>query len=72
MVNSIFHVEEVRFEEQKVEGEVLTVAHYPPWLSTVLSRPEGGKYTCYYQPGEKEFDKLITTNLVKNTRPFMV
>ncbi|HHT63167.1 MAG TPA: CRISPR-associated endoribonuclease Cas6 [Clostridia bacterium] len=68
---SIFHVEEVRFEEQKVEGEVLTVRTLSPVVvySTLL-RPEGGKYTCYYQPGEKEFDKLITTNLVKKYEAF--
>jgi len=68
---SIFHIDEVSFEDQKVDGEVLTVRTLSPVVvySTLL-RPEGGKYTCYYQPGEKEFDKLITENLVKKYEAF--
>lgn len=57
-------VGEVRLEEQKVEDEVLVVRTLSPVVvySTLL-RPEGGKYTCYYQPGEGEFNKLISVNL---------
>ena len=52
---SIFYVEEVRFDEQKAEGEVLIVRTLSPVVvySTLL-KPEGGDYTCYYQPGERE------------------
>lgn len=68
---SIFYVEEVRFDEQKAEGDVLTVRTLSPVVvySTLL-RPEGGKYTCYYQPGEREFDRLVTANLVKKYEAF--
>lgn len=68
---SLFYVEEVRFDEQKADGETLIVRTLSPMVvySTLL-RPEGGKYTCYYQPGEREFDKLITANLVKKYEVF--
>lgn len=68
---SIFHVEEVRFDEQKAEGGVLTVSTLSPVVvySTLL-KPEGGKYTCYYQPGEREFEKLIASNLAKKYEAF--
>jgi CRISPR-associated endoribonuclease Cas6 len=68
---SILQVEEVRFDEQKVEGEILLVRTLSPVVvySTLL-RPEGGKYTCYYQPGEGEFGRLITANLAKKYESF--
>lgn len=57
-------VDEVRLEEQKVEDEVLVARTLSPVVAySTLLRPEGGKYTCYYQPGEGEFNKLITVNL---------
>lgn len=57
-------VAEVRLEEQKAEHDVLIVRTLSPIVvySTLL-KPEGGKYTCYYQPGEGEFNRLITANL---------
>lgn len=57
-------VSEIRLEEQKVEDSFLVVRTLSPVVvySTLL-RPEGGKYTCYYQPGEGEFNRLIAANL---------
>ncbi|OPX90222.1 MAG: CRISPR associated protein Cas6 [Pelotomaculum sp. PtaB.Bin104] len=57
-------VTEVRLEEQKVEDSLLVVRTLSPVVTySTLLKPEGGKYTCYYQPGEGEFNKLITANL---------
>jgi CRISPR-associated endoribonuclease Cas6 len=57
-------VNEVRLEEQKVDDEVLVVRTLSPVVAySTLLKPEGGKYTCYYQPGEGEFNKLISVNL---------
>jgi len=68
---SIFYVEEVRFEEQLAGGEVLNVRTLSPVVAySTLLRPEGGKYTCYYQPGEREFDKLVAANLAKKYEAF--
>jgi len=63
---SLLLIEEIRFDEQVADGEVLTVHTLSPVVAySTLLRPEGGKYTCYYQPGAGEFDKLITANLAK-------
>jgi len=68
---SLLLIDEVRFDEQVAEGEVLTVRTLSPVVAySTLLRPEGGKYTCYYQPGEGEFDKLITANLSKKFEAF--
>lgn len=68
---SLLLIEEIRFEEQVVDGEVLTVRTLSPVVAySTLLRPEGGRYTCYYQPGEGEFDKLITANLAKKFEAF--
>lgn len=68
---SIFRVEEVRFDEQFADGDVLAVRTLSPVVAySTLLRPEGGRYTCYYQPGEREFDKLISANLAKKYQAF--
>jgi CRISPR-associated endoribonuclease Cas6 len=68
---SLFEINELRFDEQKVEGEELAVRTLSPVVAySTLLRPEGGKYTCYYQPGESEFNKLITGNLCKKHEAF--
>lgn len=66
-----FRVEEMRFEEQKAENDVLTVRTLSPVVAySTLLRPEGGRYTCYYHPGEREFDRLIAANLSKKYEAF--
>lgn len=69
--DSFLNINEVRFDEQKVADDVLLVRTLSPVVvySTLL-RPEGGKYTCYYQPGESEFIKLINANLHKKYEAF--
>ncbi len=69
--NSFLNINEVRFDEQKVTDNVLLVRTLSPVVvySTLL-KPEGGKYTCYYQPGEHEFAELINTNLRKKYEAF--
>ncbi len=68
---AVMQIDEVRFDEQLAEGETLFVRTLSPVVvySTLL-KPEGGKYTCYYQPGEGEFDRLITANLRKKYEAF--
>ncbi|HBC94869.1 MAG TPA: CRISPR-associated endoribonuclease Cas6 [Pelotomaculum sp.] len=68
---SWFLIEEVRFDEQRADDRVVTVRTLSPVVvySTLL-KPEGGKYTCYYQPGEGEFDRLLTANLGKKYEAF--
>jgi len=64
-------INEVRFDEQLVEDEALTVYTLSPVVAySTLLKPEGGKYTCYYQPGEGEFDRLVAANLIKKYEAF--
>ncbi len=69
--DSFLNINEVRFDEQKAADDVLIVRTLSPVVvySTLL-KPEGGKYTCYYQPGENEFNKLINANLRKKYEAF--
>ncbi len=48
--HSMLLIEEVRFDEQVAEGKILTVRTLSPVVAySTLLKPEGGKYTCYYQ-----------------------
>lgn len=68
---SLFNVEEIRFDRQLAEDDNLTIRTLSPVVSySTLLRPEGGKYTCYYQPGEKDFERLISANLAKKYEAF--
>lgn len=67
----VMKVNEVRLEEQKVEDDTLIVKTLSPAVAySTLLKPEGGKYTCYYQPGEGEFSKLISANLRRKYEAF--
>ncbi len=61
----------IKAEKPVVSGEVIEVELLSPVViySTFL-KPEGGKYTCYFHPGEKEFVHLLETNLRKKYRAF--
>lgn len=45
--------------EIKVETLSAIVAY-----STLL-RPDGSKYTCYFMPGEKDFSRIVSDNLIR-------
>ncbi len=57
-------VESVRVENPGVNGETLKMRLLSPVVVySTLFKPEGTKYTCYFQPGESEFTRLINENL---------
>lgn len=66
-----FVVAGVECAGQVVDCGFLTVRTLSPVVvySTLL-KPEGGKYTCYFQPGEAEFVRHITSNLQKKYEAF--
>jgi len=57
-------VESVGVESPVVETKTIELKMLSPVVvySTFL-KPEGGKYTCYFQPGEEEFARLLAENL---------
>ncbi len=51
---------------QAVEKEELkTRTLSPVVLYSTMLRPEGGKYTVYFQPGDPDYNRLLTQNLCK-------
>ena len=42
----------------------------PVVVYSTLIKPQGGKYTCFYQPGEPEFTRLMGDNLRKKYSAF--
>ncbi|WP_236860113.1 CRISPR-associated endoribonuclease Cas6 [Candidatus Formimonas warabiya] len=54
-------VQNFRIDRERVVLKTLS----PVVVYSTLLRPEGRKYTCYFQPGEPDYDSLITNNLRK-------
>lgn len=62
-------VESVKVEKPMVEEDVLKLRLLSPVVAySTLMKPEGSKYTCYFQPGEKEFTRVAGENLRKKYR----
>jgi len=62
-------VEKVYAQQFKVaKEEVFLRTLSPVVLYSTLLRPDGRKYTCYFQPGEPDYDKLLNSNLQKKYR----
>lgn len=63
---SIVCVDKMEVQEYKVEGDQARFRVLSPVVAySTLLKPEGGKYTCYYQPGEKQFEEQLGNNLRK-------
>lgn len=59
-------VKSVEIKKESVKGnKVMVRVLSPVTVYSTLYRPEGGKYTCYYAPKDKEFTKLISENMIK-------
>lgn len=64
-------VEKVYAQKFKVEKEEVHVTTLSPVvLYSTLLKPEGCKYTCYFQPGEPDYNILLNSNLQKKYRAF--
>lgn len=62
-------VQEVKVFQQEVTGdEVVVRALSPVTVYSTMLRPDGRKYTCYFQPGEPDHEKLLAENLSKKHR----
>ncbi len=64
--SNIVNVDKVEVVNSQVSSETAYFRTLSPIVvySTVF-KPNGEKYTCYYQPGDKEFKKQIGGNLQK-------
>ncbi len=51
-----------------VEEKIILKLISPVVAYSTLLKPEGSKYTCYHQPGEGEFTRIVGENLRKKYR----
>jgi CRISPR-associated endoribonuclease Cas6 len=65
----LFNILSIHAEDSAVDGDSIDVHSLSPIVTySTLLRPEGGKYTCYYQPGEREFQRLVAANMARKYR----
>jgi CRISPR-associated endoribonuclease Cas6 len=57
-----------QFKVEKEEVELKTLS--PVVLYSTLLKPDGSKYTCYFQPGELDYARLLNNNLKKKFKAF--
>jgi CRISPR-associated endoribonuclease Cas6 len=64
-------VEKVYAQQFKVDKEEVHLKTLSPVvLYSTLLRPDGRKYTCYFQPGEPDYARLLNSNLKKKFKAF--
>jgi CRISPR-associated endoribonuclease Cas6 len=52
--------------QHTVDGRKVIIRTLSPVVAySTLLRPDGRKYTCYFQPGEPDYDRIISSNLRK-------
>ncbi|CUH97876.1 hypothetical protein P22_4027 [Propionispora sp. 2/2-37] len=62
---------EISAEQMKVDGSsVLVKTLSPITVYSTMLRPDGRKYTAYFQPGDPDYDAMITANLQKKYKAF--
>jgi len=69
--NNEVEVQKMMVQQYKVDKPEVKVRMLSPVVvySTLL-RPDGRKYTCYFQPGEPDYDRLVENNLRKKYQAF--
>ncbi|AQS58400.1 CRISPR-associated endoribonuclease Cas6 [Desulforamulus ferrireducens] len=83
IANRLFKLGQIRLGRQSLDVKALTTRQYtvqservilrtlsPVVTYSTFLRPEGRKYTCYFQPGEPDYNQLIENNLRKKYLAF--
>lgn len=60
------HVDSIQVEEEEIMVKTLS----PVVVYSTLLRPDGRKYTAYFQPGEPNYNEMITANLRKKYKAY--
>lgn len=69
--NTQMKVQEVIFEKEVVDADEIRIITLSPMVVySTFFRPDGRKYTCYFQPGEKEHDVILDNNIRKKYSAF--
>ncbi|MEI7989326.1 MAG: CRISPR-associated endoribonuclease Cas6 [Chloroflexota bacterium] len=57
---------QIEIDEPKASGGSINVQTRSPITAySTLLKADGAKYTCYFQPGETDFNRIVTENLKK-------
>ena len=69
--NLSLEVTGITAEKAEVSGESVGLNLISPVVVySTFEKPGGGKYTCYFQPGENEFTRLLEANLRRKYEAF--
>lgn len=69
--NNILVIKEMQLIPTETSSkDVLVQSLSPIVVYSTFLKPEGGKYTCYFMPGEPMFQQLIMKNLKKKWQAF--
>ena len=68
--NNVIEVEKVTLNSLQAEDGMKIRMLSPVVAYSTFTKPDGGKYTCYFQPGEKEFLRIAEENLKKKYQAF--
>jgi CRISPR-associated endoribonuclease Cas6 len=69
--NSILSIVSIKAELPKVEGDFLKLRLLSPVVAySTLTKANGDKFTCYFQPGERDFTNIVAENLRKKYEAF--
>lgn len=60
---SELYIKKAVMEAPEAKSKITIKLLSPVVAYSTLLKPEGGKYTCYFQPGEQEFVRLAEENL---------
>jgi len=64
-------VEKMMVQQLKVQEEQVVLRTLSPVVAySTFLRPDGRKYTCYFQPGDPDFASLVENNLRKKYQAF--
>jgi CRISPR-associated endoribonuclease Cas6 len=56
----------ITIERQRVIGSEAILETLSPVVAySTLAKGDGSKYTCYFQPGERDFERIVVENLRK-------
>ena len=68
---NLLEVGSIEIDRQDVMNNKVTIETLSSITAySTLIRPNGSKYTCYFQPGEEDFNRIVAENLRKKYRAF--
>ncbi|MED0766087.1 CRISPR-associated endoribonuclease Cas6 [Aneurinibacillus thermoaerophilus] len=67
--NHIVRVKAIEAKQYQIDENTVQVRTLSPVVAySTLNRPDGRKYTCYFQPGESDFEHIVRQNIIKKAQ----